>query len=74
MGVRVIRAFDRGSYEQERFNEANLDLTTTALRVNRMMVTLAPPLNGLLINFTTIAIIWFGAKRIDLGVMQVGGI
>lgn len=73
MGVRVIRAFDRGSYEQERFNEANLDLTTTALRVNRMMVTLAPPLNGLLINFTTIAIIWFGAKRIDLGVMQVGG-
>ncbi|HHY15772.1 MAG TPA: ABC transporter ATP-binding protein [Firmicutes bacterium] len=71
MGVRVIRAFDRGSYEQERFNEANLDLTTTALRVNRMMVTLAP-LNGLLINFTTIAIIWFGAKRIDLGVMQVG--
>ncbi len=42
MGVRVIRAFDRGSYEQERFNEANLDLTTTALRVNRMMVTLAP--------------------------------
>lgn len=71
MGVRVIRAFDRGAYEQKRFNTANLDLTTTSLRVNRIMVTLAP-LNSLIINFTTIAIIWFGAKRIDAGVMQVG--
>lgn len=71
MGVRVIRAFDRGRYEQERFSKANADLTGTALRVNRIMVSLSP-INGLIINFTTIAIIWLGAKRIDAGVMQVG--
>lgn len=71
MGVRVIRAFDRGAYEQERFKEANLDLTTTTLRVNRIMVTMGP-LMGLLTNFVTIAIIWMGAKRIDAGLMQVG--
>ena len=71
MGVRVIRAFDRGAYEQERFKEANLDLTTTTLRVNRIMVTMGP-LMGLLTNFVTIAIIWMGSKRIDAGLMQVG--
>ncbi|NLL43849.1 MAG: ABC transporter ATP-binding protein [Firmicutes bacterium] len=70
-GVRVIRAFDRGTYEQERFDKANRDLTGIALKVNRMMVTLMPLL-GLLINVTNIIIIWFAAKRIDLGVMQVG--
>ena len=71
MGVRVIRAFDRGKHEQERFDAANRDLTEIALKVNRIMVTLMPLL-GLLINVTNIVIIWFAAKRIDLGVMQVG--
>ncbi len=71
MGVRVIRAFDRVSYEQERFDDSNRDLTETALKVNHLMVTLMPLL-GLIINFTNIVIIWFAAKRIDLGIMQVG--
>ena len=71
MGVRVIRAFDRATHEQERFDGANRDLTETSLKVNRIMVTLMPLL-GLLINFTNIVIIWFAAKRIDIGLMQVG--
>lgn len=71
IGVRVIRAFDRGKYETGRFGEANHDLTTTALKVNRMMVTLMP-IMGLLVNFTSVGIIWFGAKRIDAGFLQVG--
>ena len=71
MGVRVIRAFDRGAYEQVRFDQSNRDLTETGLKVGRLMVTLMPLL-GLIINFTNIVIIWFAAKRIDLGLMQVG--
>jgi len=71
IGVRVIRAFDRVSSEQERFDDSNRALTETALKVNRLMVTLMPLL-GLLVNFTNIVIIWFAAKRIDLGAMQVG--
>ncbi len=71
MGVRVIRAFDRGNHERARFDHSNRDLTETALKVNRMMVTLIPIL-GLIVNATNIAIIWFAAKRIDLGAMQVG--
>lgn len=71
MGVRVIRAFNRGQYERGRFAQANRDLTETTLTVNKIMVTLMP-LVSLLTNFTSIAIIWFGAKRIDAGFMQVG--
>lgn len=71
MGVRVIRAFDQVSHEQDRFDRANQDLTSTTLKVSHMMVTLMPIL-GLLINVTNIVIIWFAAKRIDLGLMEVG--
>lgn len=71
IGVRVIRAFDRGRHEQTRFDHSNRDLTETALKVGRMMVTLIPLL-GLIVNGTNIAIIWFAARRIDLGAMQVG--
>ena len=70
-GVRVIRAFNRISYEEGRFREANMDLTETAIRVNRLLAVLMPTLT-LLMNFTTIAIIWFGGIRIDTGHMQVG--
>ena len=71
MGVRVIRAFNRGEDERARFAKANRDLTATALRVSRIMITLLPLL-GLLINFTNIVIIWFAAQRIDAGIMEVG--
>jgi len=70
-GVRVIRAFDRGAHQRERFDRANLDLTNTAIAVNRLIAVLMPGLI-LMLNVTSIAIIWFGSHRIDAGTMQVG--
>jgi ATP-binding cassette subfamily B protein len=70
-GVRVIRAFDRGAHQRERFDRANLDLTNTAIAVNRLIAFLMPALI-LMLNLTSIAIIWFGSHRIDQGTMQVG--
>jgi ATP-binding cassette subfamily B multidrug efflux pump len=70
-GVRVIRAFDRGAHQRERFDQANLDLTDTAIAVNRLIAFLLPALIVTL-NLTSIAIIWFGSHRIDEGAMQVG--
>jgi ATP-binding cassette subfamily B multidrug efflux pump len=72
-GVRVVRAFDRVDHQKERFEQANRDLTNTAIVVNKLMALLFP-LMMLVMNFTTIAIIWFGAKRIDIGEMQVGSL
>ena len=70
-GVRVIRAFDRGAHQRERFDQANLDLTNTAIALNRLIAVLLPALIVML-NLTSIAIIWFGSHRIDEGAMQVG--
>src|SRR6185436_3894393 len=70
-GVRVIRAFDRGAHQRARFDQANTDLTNTAIAVNRLIAFLMPALIVML-NLTCIAIIWFGSHRIDQGVMQVG--
>src|SRR5712691_11818219 len=70
-GVRVIRAFDRGAHQRERFDRANLDLTNTAIAVNRLIAFLMPALIVML-NLTSIAIIWFGSHRIDAGAMQAG--
>ncbi|MCM3340789.1 MULTISPECIES: ABC transporter ATP-binding protein [unclassified Paenibacillus] len=72
-GIRVIRSFNRIDHEKERFNEANQDLTNTAVKVNRIMASLMP-LMMLAMNFSTIAIIWFGSIRIDNGHMQVGSL
>jgi ATP-binding cassette subfamily B multidrug efflux pump len=71
-GVRVVRAFDRDAHEQRRFDTANQDLTRTAISVNQITATLMPVLM-LILNIASIAIIWFGSKRIDQGLMQVGG-
>jgi len=70
-GVRVIRAFDRAAYEHRRFDAANLDVTNTAIAVNRLVAYLMPAMM-LAMNLTSIAIIWFGAVRIDAGTMHVG--
>src|SRR6476469_713605 len=70
-GVRVIRAFDRGAHQRDRFDQANLDLTNTAIAVNRLIAFLMPALIVML-NLTSIAIIWVGSHRIDAGLMQVG--
>jgi len=70
-GVRVIRAFDRGDRQRARFDAANLDVTDTAVTVNRLMAILMPAL-FLMLNFTNLAIIWVGSHRIDQGLMPVG--
>jgi ATP-binding cassette subfamily B protein len=70
-GVRVIRAFDRGADQRERFDQANLDLTQTAVSLNRLIAFLMPALI-LMLNLTNVAIIWFGSHRVDAGTMQVG--
>src|SRR5262249_46756314 len=72
-GVRVIRAFDRTEHEQRRFDTANLDLTSTATTVNRIVAALWPVLL-LVLNFSTIAILWFGSIRIDNSEMQIGSL
>lgn len=70
-GVRVVRAFDRQRYEEERFDVANQDLTDVTIRVNRMIATLMPAMM-LVLNLSTIAILWFGSIRVNNGDMQLG--
>lgn len=72
-GVRVIRAFNRKEYETKRFDFANQDLTDTAIKVNKIMASLMP-LIMLIMNLTTVAIVWFGSKQISNAQMQVGDI
>jgi ATP-binding cassette subfamily B protein len=70
-GVRVIRAFDRTTYEERRFDGANVDLTDTALRVNRMFA-LTFPVIMLIMQVTTVVLIWFGGKQIEYHGMAIG--
>jgi ATP-binding cassette subfamily B protein len=71
--VRVIRAFDRDRYEARRFDVANLDLTDTAIRVNRLVAILFPFMM-LVLNATTVAIFWFGSVRISDQQMSFGAL
>lgn len=70
-GIRVIRAFNRTERERSRFEDANEDLTRTAIKVTRIMSVIFP-IMLLLLNISLVAIMWFGSIRIDLGFMQVG--
>lgn len=70
-GVRVIRAFDRGADQSRRFDQANDDVTGTAISVNRLIALLMPAM-FLMMNLTSVLILWFGAVRIDAGEMHVG--
>jgi ATP-binding cassette subfamily B protein len=70
-GIRVIRAFNRMDHEKERFTQANRDLTNVAIRVNKMMASLMPIMT-LIMNGTTVAIIWFGGLRVSRMQMQIG--
>ncbi|WP_100012724.1 ABC transporter ATP-binding protein [Lentibacillus sediminis] len=70
-GVRVIRSFNRADYERERFDEANQDYADTAIKVNRIIIH-ATPIMMLVLNFSVIAIIWFGSYSISNGNLQVG--
>ncbi len=70
-GIRVIRAFNKLKSENERFKTANRDLADNAIKVNKIMA-LTQPLMIIIMNLTSIAIIWFGGHRISQGAMQVG--
>ena len=70
-GIRVVRAFVRERTETERFADANLDLTTTALRGGRLMSGMFPTVN-LLINIASAAVLWLGASRVASQEIQVG--
>ena len=72
-GVRVIRAFVRGDHEEERFEDANADLTATMLRVNRLFALMMPGLM-LIMNLSSVAILWFGGQRVDAGEMPIGNL
>ncbi|HCU50826.1 MAG TPA: multidrug ABC transporter ATP-binding protein [Micromonosporaceae bacterium] len=72
-GIRVIRAFVRDKQEQERFAVANTDLTAVSLAVGKLMALMFPMVM-LIINISTVAVLWFGAQRIDSGEMQIGAL
>ncbi len=72
-GIRVVRAFVREPAETDRFGTANGDLTMVALRVGRLMIRMFPVVM-LVFNASTVAVLWFGAHRVDAGEMQVGAL
>ncbi len=72
-GVRVIRAFVRTELEERRFDEANRDLFGTAIRVNRLFAVTIPVMT-LILNFSSVAVMWFGAGRVNSGEMPIGNL
>jgi ATP-binding cassette subfamily B protein len=72
-GIRVIRAFVRDEREQARFAEANADLTDVSMRAGKIMATMFPTVM-LIVNISSVAVLWFGGHRIDDGHMQVGAL
>jgi ATP-binding cassette subfamily B protein len=72
MGVRVIRAFNKTEYEKKRrFEGANLDVTNTYIKANRI-IAVVMPVAMIVMNITTVAILWYGAKGIDMGNTDLG--
>ncbi|MBC3517271.1 ABC transporter ATP-binding protein [Neobittarella massiliensis] len=71
VGMLVIRAFGNEAHEEQRFDDANNDLTKTNLFVNRM-ITLMMPAMMLVMNLLTVAIVWVGSYFIDAGTLQIG--
>ncbi len=72
-GIRVIRAFVRDRSEQARFAQANDELTTVSLRVGQLMAVMFPAVM-LVVNVSSVAVLWFGGHRIASGDMQVGAL
>ena len=70
-GMPVIRTFGTEKHEEERFDKANVKLTKTNLFVNRLMGIMMPSMM-LVMNIISILIVWYGAKQIDIGSLQVG--
>ncbi|WP_441246163.1 ABC transporter ATP-binding protein [Kitasatospora sp. McL0602] len=72
-GIRVIRAFVKDTHEQDRFGGANQELTDVSLRVGRMLAFMFPAVM-LVVNISSVAVLWFGGHRIDSGGMQIGAL
>jgi ATP-binding cassette, subfamily B, multidrug efflux pump len=72
-GIRVIRAFVRTAHEERRFDAANADLFDTGLRVNRLFAVTFPVITAIF-NLSTVAVMWFGAMRVDTGGMPIGNL
>lgn len=70
-GIPVIRAFSRESFEEKRFDKANKELMGTQLFTNRVMTFMMPAMM-LIMNGVTVMIVWFGARGVDMGNLQVG--
>ena len=70
-GIRVVRAFVRERYESARFERTNSDLTGLSLRVGRLMAILFPFV-GLVMNLSSVGVMWFGAARISSGDIMIG--
>lgn len=70
-GNRVIRAFVRDEYEKDRFRKANSDLTEMQLRTGNLLALMFPVVMTT-VNLSSIAVVWFGAHRINSGGMQIG--
>lgn len=70
-GMRVIRAFNRESLEEQKFDRANLELMNVNLYVNRLLVIMQPAMT-VIMNVTSLAVIWYGAHLVDLGQLQIG--
>ncbi|MFD0151032.1 ABC transporter ATP-binding protein [Streptomyces sp. NPDC055721] len=72
-GNRVIRAFVKDGYEEERFRRANADLTDVSMATGRLMALMFPVVMTV-VNVSSVAVVWFGAHRIDSGGMQIGAL
>ncbi|TVT11357.1 ABC transporter ATP-binding protein [Amycolatopsis bartoniae] len=72
-GIRVVRAFVRERAETQRFGAANTTLTDTALRVGRLQALIFPTVM-LILNASSVAVLWFGSHRVDAGEMQIGAL
>jgi ATP-binding cassette, subfamily B, multidrug efflux pump len=72
-GIRVLRAFVRERFETERFERANEDLTDVSITVGRWMAAMFPVVM-LVLNVSSVAVLWFGAQRVDAGAMEIGAL
>ena len=72
-GIRVVRAFVREPVETRRFAVANAELTEVAVSTGRWMATMFPTVM-LILNVSSVAVLWFGGHRVDAGAMQIGAL
>ncbi|MGH3448055.1 MAG: ABC transporter permease, partial [Nocardioidaceae bacterium] len=72
-GIRVVRAFVRERYEASRFADANADVTDSALRAGRLMIRIFPTVM-LILNVSSVGVLWFGGIRVGNGDMQIGAL